>query len=330
MTDVSTYRAPHGTIIHQTASDLSDALRIGNAIAGTSFAPTAFRGKGEECAVAILYGQTIGLDPMTAIQQVFVIGGKPALYARAMVAIALAAGHEIWTEEESEGRVTVAGKRRGTDRITTVTWTTEMATRAGYTNNAKYKTDPRSMLYARASGDVARRIAPDALLGLAYNAEELELDPEVAPSQVVTAAVFQPASAPQIEAREGVPGPDGVSGLDGVRVPEDGPQGLDAASHGPVEMITTAQLRKIGAAMKEMGLTGREEALGYVKASIGRDIASRNELTKVEAGMVIDALEDDLAEPVKEPEPVETEQGPVDTDTGELDAAWGLTNGGQA
>lgn len=312
MTEVSTYRAPHGTIIHQTASDLSDALRIGNAIAGTSFAPTAFRGKGEECAVAILYGQTIGLDPMTAIQQVFVIGGKPALYARAMVAIALAAGHEIWTEEESEGRVTVAGKRRGTDRITTVTWTTEMATRAGYTNNAKYKTDPRSMLYARASGDVARRIAPDALLGLAYNAEELELDPEVAPSQVVTAAVFQPAPAPQIE-----PGPpDPVE-----REPE-------PAAEPPVEMITTAQLRKIGAAMKEMGLTGREEALGYVKASIGRDIASRNELTKVEAGMVIDALEDDLAEPVTEP--TETEQGPVNTDTGELDAAWGLTAGGQA
>lgn len=316
MTEVSTYRAPHGTIIHQTASDLSDALRIGNAIAGTSFAPTAFRGKGEECAVAILYGQTIGLDPMTAIQQVFVIGGKPALYARAMVAIALAAGHEIWTEEESEGRVTVAGKRRGTDRITTVTWTTEMATRAGYTNNAKYKTDPRSMLYARASGDVARRIAPDALLGLAYNAEELQLDPEVAPSQVVTAAVFQPAPAPQIEAA-----PDDA----GVTVE------AQPVAEPPVEMITTGQLRKMGAQFKEMGLTGREEALGYVKETLGRDVASRNELTKVEASALIEALDDDLGRDTASidtefvPPVAESEQGPVDTDAGEIDAAWGLT-----
>lgn len=318
MNEVSTYRAPHGTIIHQTASDLSDALRIGTAIAGTAFAPKDFRGKGEDCAIAILYGQTIGLDPMTAIQQVFVIGGKPALYARAMVAIALAAGHEIWTEDESDGSVTVAGRRRGTDRVESITWTSEMATRAGYTSNPNYRTNARAMLYARASGDVARRVAPDALLGLAYNVEELQLDPEVAPSQAVTADVFRPA-APQIESAPDAPGE---------------PEPVLAPDQPPVDMITTTQLRKMGAQLKEMGLTGREEALGYVKETLGRDVSSRNELTKAEASTIIDALDDDLGQPSKDPEPeppvADTEQGPVDTSTGELDAAWGLTPGGQA
>lgn len=326
MTEVSTYRAPHGTIIHQTASDLSDALRIGTAIAGTAFAPKDFRGKGEDCAIAILYGQTIGLDPMTAIQQVFVIGGKPALYARAMVAIALAAGHEIWTEDESDGSVTVAGRRRGTDRVESITWTSEMATRAGYTTNPNYRTNARAMLYARASGDVARRIAPDALLGLAYNVEELQLDPEVAPSQVVTADVFRPAPtpAPQIESGGYQDPPAENDPTDTTTVP---PEPV-------VDMITTTQLRKMGAQMKEIGLTGREESREYVVATIKREVQTRNDLTRAEADLVIKALDDDLGQPSKDPAPeppvADTEQGPVDTSTGELDAAWGLTPGGQA
>ncbi|MCZ4506609.1 hypothetical protein O4273_27765, partial [Rhodococcus ruber] len=38
---------------------------------------------------------------------------------------------------------------------------------------------PQSMLYARASGDIARRVAPDALLGMAYHVEELEASAEL-------------------------------------------------------------------------------------------------------------------------------------------------------
>src|SRR5690606_26985563 len=67
------------------------------------------------------------------------------------------------------------GRRKGSSQMERVTWTTDMAQRAGYMTNSKYKTDPRSMLYARASGDVARRIAPDALLGMAHNVEELTI-----------------------------------------------------------------------------------------------------------------------------------------------------------
>lgn len=190
MTEIETYQpaAPVVTYvgaasIEATARALVDAHKIGTALCRTSFVPKHFQGKPEEAAAAILYGAAIDMDPITALQNVYVIGGKPALYARTMVAKVLAKGHEIWTEEESDGSVTVCGRRKGSDKVETVTWTSEMANRAGYTSNAKYKTDPRSMLYARASGDVARRIAPDALLGFSHNVEELRIDPEnVAPT----------------------------------------------------------------------------------------------------------------------------------------------------
>lgn len=281
------------TVIHQTASDLSDAHRIGSVIAGTSFAPSHFRSKPEECAIAILYGQTIGLDPMTAVQQIYVIGGKPALYARAMVAIVLAHGHEIWTEDETDGSVTVAGRRRGFERVERITWTTAMAQRAGYSSNKKYQTDPRSMLYARASGDIARRVAPDALLGMAYTVEEMQLEPDVGPTTVITADQFAAAPAE-------------------ATTPDAQPEPVAA----PAEMITPAQLRKMGAQMKEAGLTGRTEALDYVQATIGREITSRNDLTKAEASAVVDALETTIAAI-----PTGEIDEPVDTTTGEIDDA---------
>ncbi|NKS14651.1 hypothetical protein GS580_27720 [Rhodococcus hoagii] len=49
----------------------------------------------------------------------------------------------------------------------------------GYTSNKKYDTDPQAMLYAKAATEVARKIAPDVLLGIAHSREELELDAPV-------------------------------------------------------------------------------------------------------------------------------------------------------
>lgn len=161
--------------IEETAQALVSAHKIGTALCRTAFVPKHFQGKPEDAAAAILYGSTIDMDPVTALQNIYVIGGKPALYARTMVAIVLAKGHDIWTEEETEGGVTVAGRRKGSEQVERVTWTAEMAQRAGFTTNANYKSNGRAMLYARASGDVARRIAPDALLGMAHNVEELRL-----------------------------------------------------------------------------------------------------------------------------------------------------------
>lgn len=186
--------------ITETAHALADAHKIATALCQTAFVPKHFQGKPGDAAAAILYGSTIDMDPVTALQNIYVIGGKPALYARTMVAIVLSKGHEIWTEEEAEGTVTVAGRRKGSDAVERVTWTAEMAAKAGYTSNANYKNNGRAMLYARASGDVARRIAPDALLGMAHNVEELRLADEPAQTGGLAAALASSVTAEQIEA----------------------------------------------------------------------------------------------------------------------------------
>lgn len=279
------------SLIQQTALELTAAHQIATAIAGTSFVPAHFKGKPDEIAVAILYGATVGFDPITAVQQIFVIGGKPALYARAMVAIVLAQGHRIWTEEESAGRVVVAGQRKGSEKIERVEWTTALAQQAGYMSNAKYKTDPRSMLYARASGDVARRVAADALMGLTYNVEELELgDVTVTPVQQPSErsgpgrlrAAIAPAEAPAA--------PDTEPAAE--TVPPDAP----AETEGPVEqpaepMMTANQNRKMHALFRDLRIEDHDMQVAGIARAIGRPVASKTELTKTEAQFVIDALE---------------------------------------
>lgn len=158
------------------ALSLADAGTLAKAITPTDFVPQHFRGKVGDAAVAILKGAALGLDPIAALESIYVISGRPALYARTMAAVVLAAGHEVWTEDTSDQSVTVCGRRRGSEHVETATWTLQRAELAGYTKNAKYRTDPQSMLYARAVGEVARKVAPDVLLGLSYTAEEIELE----------------------------------------------------------------------------------------------------------------------------------------------------------
>lgn len=248
------------SIIQTAAKDMNGAMTVANGIVGTSFVPQHFRGKPEEAAAAILYGATLGFDPLTSLQQLYSIGGKPALYSRAMVAVVLSKGHRIWTVEDKPDSVTVAGQRKGSENVEQITWTMERAKTAGYTSNANYRKDPHAMLYARASGDVARRIAPDALLGLAYSAEELQLGEGTTSTQKVTADQFIPADpAPQPE-------------------PETG------------EAPSPQAFTRMFAILGENGLTGREEALAYVSTVVGRDISSRSELTAAEVARVSDSF----------------------------------------
>lgn len=64
-----------------------------------------------------------------------------------------------------------------------------------------------------------------------------------------------------------------------------------------LNQITSSQLKKMGALMRELGITDRAQALMFVADVIGREIQSRNDLLKGEASKVIDALTSDLEKP---------------------------------
>lgn len=311
---------PTGGRLVAWASGLQAAHQIGSALCTTAFAPKHFAGKADEAAAAILFGDEIGLTPTQALRSIYVIGGAPALYARAMVALVMSHGHNVWTVEDTPTKVTVAGQRRGTKHVETVTWTTDRARKAGYTANKKYESDPQAMLYARAAGDVARRVAPDVLAGIAYTVEEMELEDtptttvkrDAEPTTKRTAkrqAVPEPdLDEPEIGSRNGNDG-DRQPASDSISAEESTTNQPDFANSLPensgnetvTDGVTAAQIKKLGVLFREAGMTERANALAYVGDTIGRQVASRNELTKDEASRVIDALERDMR-PDAEPE----------------------------
>ena len=289
-TDLTTYQPGenvttvelHRPDLNEWAANLAAAHTIGSALCTTSFAPAHFRGKPDEAAAAILYGSEVGFSPTQALQNLYVIGGKPALYARPMVAIVQAAGHEVWTEDKTDESVTVAGRRRGTPHIIRETWTLARAQRAGYTNNKKYQTDPQAMLYARAASDVCRQIAADALAGMAYSVEELQLE-------AVEATAARPRGLDAVRAAAGAPAPV---------EPETVVATVEAERPGDVDggdPISDRTRRKMFALLAKVDPNADDDTQRKgMSLVLGREVTSRADLTEDDAHAVIAALQAEL------------------------------------
>lgn len=276
------------------------AAELVGPLVDTPFVPEAYRPKvdpratDEEKAAArrvaqanataaVLQGITLGLDPLTALQQIYIVGGRPGMYARAKVALVIASGHEVWTEDLSDSRVVVCGRRAGSTHIERVVITMDMARKAGWTRNPAYQSTPQDMLYARAASRVCDRIAPERLLGIA-TIEEV---------QDAIATVDQPAGR-----RRTVRPPARKPAGDEPPLEDPQPAGeppapavIDDREPG----ISVGQSRRLWALLRSRGRAERAAALEFITGVIGRAVESTKDLTGREAGLVIDALERDVA-----------------------------------
>jgi hypothetical protein len=306
-------RGPTGWVARLRA-----AAEIANYVGETDFVPQALRGNAPAIAAAILYGGEIGLDPMTALQLIAVIRGRPTLTAEGQRAQILAAGHEIWLEESTTTRAIVAGRRAGSDRIGRVTWTMDDAKRAGLAGQPAYRAYPREMLIARASAGLARQMFADVVRGLPAT-EELEGEQDGPPAEPPPAPPDTPPPAPATRTRRRRPAPTPAAGPAPAPEPEPEPARPALPPTPPPDdqpepeppaepESTSAQRRQMFALFRDLGLEERDEQLEVVRQAIGRDVESRAELTLGEAATVIDALKrrkagDDVSgsEPVRPP-----------------------------
>lgn len=176
---------PTGGRLVAWAQAAAAANQLAKALCKTTFIPQAFQGKENDATAAILLGDELGLSPLNALRSLYIIHGTPAMYARTMVALAQSHGHEVWTEKSTDTEVIVHGRRKGSDHVEKSLWTIARARTAGYTNNKKYQSNPQEMLYAKAAGEIARKVAADVLAGVPYSVEDLELA-EAEPGGVTT------------------------------------------------------------------------------------------------------------------------------------------------
>lgn len=275
------------------AQELEAAHRLGTALCGTEFVPASFRGKPEAAAAAILAGKSLGLDPMNALSNIFVVQGRPAMYARTMVALVLAAGHDVRRRSASADSVTVVARRKGQTEWQEFTWTIARAQLAGYLSNKKYSTDPTAMLTAKAQAEACRTIAPDVLTGVAaYSVEEVELEDM---GETVTTVAAAPAEAKpkRTVRRQQAPAPEVPDVVATPPAPEPEPEPEDEAPTDdeaatdqepvPEPGCSLSQQKALGEALKRAGHTTKEDMMRLVSSWAGRDVTASKELTVSEA-----------------------------------------------
>jgi len=318
----------------------SHANRLVAPLVGTAFIPDAYTPKidpratpeekqaARETAIAnataaVLQGITLGLDPMTALQQIYIVKGRPGMYSRIKVALLVAHGHEVWTEDISDTRAVVCGRRKGSDVVERVTVTMDQARKAGWSSNEAYAKTPQDMLYARAAARVCDRVAPDVLMGIA-SVEEIQdeiqataevgnghrtVRPRQKPAPIEATTVEEPAleeESWQVGPATGRsssprPSPTPAEPTASPKTPDEptstSPTPAAAETPRPEGNITAAQQKMLHALLRDTDRGDRDVALVYISGVLEREVQSTKELSKADAGKVIDALTAEKNEP---------------------------------
>jgi len=149
-----------------------DPFALAEKVSRSNLIPQAYRGKPADAAVCIMYGAEVGLPPMTALQRIIVINGKPTLDAQGMSALIRGSGHSLVGEvTDTEAKVT--GKRGDNGDTMSFSFSMEDANRAGLVKPGPWRQYPKAMLWARAVSQLARQLFPDVLMGMSYVPEEI-------------------------------------------------------------------------------------------------------------------------------------------------------------
>lgn len=285
MTEIAIYQA-----------SVRDRMQYAEALSGSSLLPRDYVGKPANVLLAIEYGAALGIPPMTAIQGVHVINGKPTASAGLIGALVRKAGHRLRVTGDDKHAVCEIVRADDPEFTFRSEWTWDRAVSAKLTGKDTWKAYPAAMLKARAITECARDACPEALAGVAYTAEELGDDtPHVEPvghvepaptwdyAEVVDAVIVDETPAGGAVGEDPPP-----AGPRSTRDPDDRRPFLNDAD-GPA---TKAQTGMMFALLKgdDGKARPRDESLAIIAGIIGREVASSSELTKAETSAVIDAL----------------------------------------
>ncbi len=168
-----------------------DVYRLARVFAATALVPKDFQNNPEACCVAIMAGLDLGLTPMTSLQSIAVINGRPSLWGDTMLGVVRASGLlEAMKEEDDGATAKCTVKRKGDTDPVVRTFSVEDAKRAGLSGKSGPWTQyPHRMRQMRARSWAIRDAFPDVLRGIA-SAEEMQ---DVTPMKDITPPPSVPA-----------------------------------------------------------------------------------------------------------------------------------------
>ena len=215
------------------------------ALSLSSLLPDDYKGQPANVLVAIEYGASLGLAPMTAINGINVIKGKPTLSADLMASLVRRAGCKLRIEVSGEGQqteVTASLVRPDDPEFTfSVLWNWARAQRAGLTNSRNWQAYPEQMMRSRAISEVCRQGASDYLSGMVYVAEELTTP--VQPSPLDGSSTDSPQLVQGVASVEIIDGQTRVQGYSSAPMRDSARSGAEPATSKSVQTKESAEDR---------------------------------------------------------------------------------------
>ncbi len=162
-------------------ASLDEAYRFATAVSRSGFAPKGMEAP-ESILIAIQFGAELGLTPMSSLQSLAIVNGRPSIYGDAALALVRGSGYlETYKQTQvGEGdnmKAIVTVKRKGEDAITSE-FSVADAKKAGlWGKTGPWSQFPGRMLMWRARGFALRDAFGDVLRGLATSEENQDLAP---------------------------------------------------------------------------------------------------------------------------------------------------------
>ena len=187
MTTEITKTNPEGeSSIYQSTESFEFAQRQAKSLCESDLVPTNYKGqKGlSNCLVALEMSKRMNLSPLTVMQNLNVIHGKPTWSAQFISSQIIGCGrfknfdYVVTGKNENLAVQCQAIRLEDNKLIKGTTVSMKMAQQEGWTRkNPKYQSMPEIMLKARAATFFGRQYIPDLLLGVQTSEEVIDIQP---------------------------------------------------------------------------------------------------------------------------------------------------------
>ena len=155
------------------AARWNELYNLAKLISATEIVPKPLRGRPDAIFAVMASAEERGITPLTGLQNIDLIEGRPAPSAMLQRSMILKAGHLlVWRRADREAAV-LYGRRRDTGSDFEAVFTIDDARAMKLLGKGNWATMPRAMLMARVTSLLGRMLFADVLLGMEYTPEEL-------------------------------------------------------------------------------------------------------------------------------------------------------------
>ena len=201
ITDITTGNENAEFSIYQSKNSFEFAQRQAKSLCESNLVPTQYQGQEglPNCLVALEMSKRMNLSPLTVMQNLNVIHGKPSWSAQFISSIVIGCNrfknfdYVVQGSGESLSVQCTAIRLEDNKLVKGTAVTMKMAKEEGWTiKNKKYQSMPEIMLKARAATFFGRQYIPDLLLGVQTSEEVIDIEPvNVTPENKVSTEEFK-------------------------------------------------------------------------------------------------------------------------------------------